>query len=223
LRIDDYQAPIIDFVYVDHSLYGDANVECWNFLKKSFSTYYDSVIGGGRKFIKLEIPAETPYDDWDDPHIIISGERKARFIVKAWDIATNEIVGPYKVELYVDLGIEDLSREWGASPIYEVSFDSLINIGFSPDKYEEEDIYHVEQPIPSGWGTEKYYRLYPHDANNDGYPAPLIRNGLLRTENLEEGHHMIRVIVKDWNEIRKTGDFHIYIRRSEWVDYPRSF
>ncbi len=46
---------------------------------------------------------------------------------------------------------------------------------------------------------------------------------MLQTENLEEGHHMIRVIATDWNGNEKTGDFHIYIRESRWVDYPRSF
>jgi len=222
LQINDDQSPIINYVYVDYSLYGNANVENWNFLKNDFSSYYGTVTGGGRTFVRLLIPAETPYNDWDDPHIIISGERKTRFIVRTYDIATNQIVGPYKVEMEVDLGISELSWEMDALSIYEVSFDSLINT-YPEDKYEEEDIYHVEQPIPSGWGTEKYFRLYPHDEGNNGLPAPVIISNLLETENLEEGHHMIRIIVRDFNGNRKTGDFHIYIRRSEWVDYPRSF
>ncbi|MEO0231603.1 MAG: hypothetical protein ABIM29_03580 [candidate division WOR-3 bacterium] len=83
LRIKDYNSPIIHSVYVDYSLYGSAEVENWNFLGGNFSSYYSTVSGGGYTFVRLTLPSETPYNDWDDPHIILSGNLKTKFTVKA--------------------------------------------------------------------------------------------------------------------------------------------
>ncbi|MEM2722517.1 MAG: hypothetical protein QXF30_05040 [Thermoplasmata archaeon] len=120
--------------------------------------------------------------------------------------------------MYVD---EDIFQSFWAS--YKVEFDTLDNESGAADKYEEEDVYHIEGPIQSGSGVEKYYRLYHHDAENNGLPR-VIKTTLsdeLKTEELEEGHHMIRIIVSDFNNNRKTGDFHIYIRKGNLVDYSR--
>jgi len=221
LRVDEDNDPILFAVYVDYSLYGDADVDNWNFLCGDFFQYYSTVTGGGYTFVQLTLPDETPHNDWDDPHIIISGNRKVRFTVKSWDETTEyNVCGPYTVAMYVDKNITFFDLP--TSPIYKVQFDKLDNSG-SADKHEEEDVYHTEEPLVSGMGEEKYYRLYPHDADNNGLPAVVKKAGLLATENLEEGQHMIRIIATDWNENRKTGDFHIYIRKSEWVDFCRGF
>jgi len=226
LLVNDTNPPTLHSVYVDYSLYGNANVENWEYLGSNFEQYYSIVYDttGGDTFVALYLPAETPSNDWDDPHIIISGNRKIRFTVKAWDTPnTANVCGPYTVKMYIDDNIYALSGDTDSLPIYKVQFDSLINTG-SPDKYEEEDVYHTEKPIPSGMGMEKYYRLYPHDDSANGLPAVIgTGNRVLQTENLEEGQHMIRIIATDWNGYQKTGDFHIYIRKSEWVDYSRSF
>lgn len=220
LRVDENYSPKLNAVFVDYSLYGEATVEKWEFLGSNFGCY-STVTGGGYTFVRLELPTETPFEDWDDPHILISGNRKVRFTVQSWDETTEyNICGPYTVEMYVDANINFFNLP--ENPIYKVEFDFLNNDPY-PDKNEEEDTYHTEGPIQSGDYKSKYYRLYKHDAGNNGLPNVIKEGKTLITEELEQGQHMIRIIAADWNSNMKTGDFHIYIRESEWVDYCRGF
>ncbi len=212
LQIEDNTAPTLCSLYVDYSRQGDAEVACWEYLGSNFAQYYGTVTGGGYTFLKLGLPMETPWNDWDDPHFIISGNRKVRFIIKMYDAS---ISAPYNYYLVVDTAIVDLSGgSYESDAHYQVKFDGLL----SSEYHREETVYHQEEPIVSGWNSQ-YYRLYPYGT----MPSCIIKRLALATENLEEGQHRIRVMVKDYNGNTKTADVHFYIREHDWVDYCRGF
>lgn len=79
----------------------------------------------------------------------------------------------------------------------------------------------MEPPCSTVFGTEaQFYRLYPYGAN---LPSCIVSQDTLKTENLEEGMHRVRVVAKDFHNHTVTGDVHFYIRKSNWVDFCRGF
>ena len=215
LQIEDNSAPVLCSLYVDYSRQGDAVVACWEYLESNFGQYYSTVTGGGYTFLKLTLPAETPWNDWDDPHFIITGNRKVRFAIKMVDA---DIVAPYHYYLTIDTAIVDLVGfdYYKSDNHYQVEFDSLL----SSEYKQEEAVYHQEEPIVSGWNSQ-YYRLYPYGT----LPSCILKSMTLRTESLEEGQHQIRITAIDYNGNKKTADAHFYIKTSgsDWVDYCRAF
>ena len=103
LQVNDTLKPILNHLYVDYSCHGSANVENLNFLGYDFSSYYRDTTYGGITFRKLKLPAETPDNDLDDPHILISGNRKARFVLEAHDnfFSTTDRGAPYELSLFL--------------------------------------------------------------------------------------------------------------------------
>ena len=103
LQVDETERPILNHLYVDYSCHGSANVENLNFLGYDFSSYYRDTTYGGITFRKLKLPAETPDNDLDDPHILISGNRKARFVLEAHDnfFSTTDRGAPYELSLFL--------------------------------------------------------------------------------------------------------------------------
>ncbi len=85
LQVDDTLKPVLNHLYVDYSCHGNAYVENLNFLGYDFSSYYRDTTYQGITFKKLTLPAETPDNDLDDPHILISGNLKARFVLGGHD------------------------------------------------------------------------------------------------------------------------------------------
>lgn len=86
----DDNKPLLLALYADGSTeqsnhhQGDAVINSWNFLKYNFTTnFYDST--SAAPFVRLTLPTETRDNDLDDPHILISGNRKVRFVLKAKD------------------------------------------------------------------------------------------------------------------------------------------
>jgi hypothetical protein len=80
----DYSYPILNYLYVDFENYGDADVWCWDeFLGHDFTQYYAETTYNDTTYAKLTLPIETPYNDLDDPHIIISGNKKVHFVLHA--------------------------------------------------------------------------------------------------------------------------------------------
>jgi len=236
---EDATEPTLLALYVDgdpgHQ--GNAEIACWNFLNYTFDQYYDA--SAAPPFVKLKLPAETKNEDLDDPHILISGNCRVRFILDAYDVVNvaGSRCAPYEIIALLDWSIIlDDDPEYASwvdtlNRSYVLRFNFLDNIRYysTPDKHEEEDVYHTESPLESHIGapeTKFYYRLYEHDGNNNShYPVCLTREGIrwLKTEDFEEGHHRLRVVVKDYTGNDKTADIHFYIRRSEFVDYGRAF
>jgi len=214
LQIEDNNAPRLFYLYVDYSRQGSADVACWEYLGSDFGQYYGSITGGGYTFLKLTLPEETPWNDWDDPHFIIAGTRKVRFVIQIWDTSN---VAPYHYYLSLDTSIVDLAgSRYESSAHYEVKFDIL-----KVSEYlQEEVIYHEGEPIISGLGKLGYYRLYPYGT---ALNCVLSENKVLETENLEQGQHRIRISAKDYTGNTKTADVHFYIKNSDWVDYCRAF
>lgn len=214
LQVEDTDAPKLYCLFVDYSWQGSADVACWEYMGSNFGQYYGTITGGGRTFLKLTLPAETPLNDWDDPHFIIAGSRKVRFVIQMWD--TNN-VAPYHYHLALDTSIVDLAGfGYGDSAHYEVKFDIL----HASEYLNEEAVYHIEDPIISSWGKSGYYRLYPYGSLPNFI---LSGNTVLSTENCEEGQHRIRLTAKDYKGNTKTADVHFYIKNSDWVDYCRAF
>jgi len=232
---DDANAPSLLALYADGSTdqsnhhQGDAVINLWNFLKYDFVTnLYDSL--AVYPFIRLTLPTETRDNDLDDPHILISGNCKVRFVVKIRDVinVSGSTCAPYWIGLYIDTALAPGSDIdpiiTGSVPEYEVKFDRLLET--NDEKHDEEDIYHIDPPLISNHSSGEYYfRLYPYDRNGDGDIPSCILTGsrTLQTENLWEGYHRIRIVVKDIYGNVKTGDAHFYVRRSDWVDYCRAF
>ncbi len=226
--LTDNDAPFLDYLYADGSTdhQGDATINSWNFLKYSFMSYYDST--SVSPFIRLTLPAESRDNDLDDPHIMISGNRKVRFVLKAKDQVTSSYpnCAPYWIAVYLDTALAPGNEEnpiiEGTNSLYEVKFDCLRN-SVDDEVHDEEDVYHVESPLIST-NSVFYYRLYPYDVNSDGLPdCILTSNYVFKTENLEEGQHRLRIVVKDFKGNTKTADIHLYIRKEDWVDYSRAF
>jgi len=221
LQVDDTLKPILNHLYVDYSCHGDADVENLNFLSYEFDTLYGDTMGGGITFTKLKLPTESPDNDLDDPHILISGNRKARFVLGGHDnfYSTTDRGAPYELSLFLfdadSLGVRQKSY-------YTLRFDSLLG---SPDEvHQEEDVYHVSAPLISDIGAPQYYRLYPCDSVISGLPGCVITGTAeLKTEDLDEGMHRIKIYAKDYENNTKTADVHFYIRKSDWVDFCRGF
>lgn len=214
LQIDDNTFPTLCSLYIDNTWQGNAEVFCWEFLGSNFIQYYDSVSIGGTQFYRLYLPDESPFNDWDDPHFIITGNRGVRFVIKMFD---SPVSAPYHYHLALDTAITDLSGAgYENNPHYGVKFDALT----SEDYYRQDAIYHTGNPCTSSWDVQ-YYRLYPYGT----LPSCIYQQSTLETEYLEEGQHCIRVTAQDYDGNRKTGDAHFYIKMSgsAWVDYCRSF
>lgn len=223
----DEHDPYLDYLYVDGSTQhqGDATIENWNFLGYDFSNYYNGYISS--PFIRLTLPTESSGNDLDDPHFMISGNCKVRFILKAKDqISTGYSVNcaPYSISLFfadqIPFG-EDELYDPDKTPFHQLKFDYLDNT--QNEERNEEDVYHTESPLVSDQSTF-YYRLYPHDKNGDGYPGCIINpNRYLSTEGLQNGQYPIRIVVTDYDGNTKTADVHFYVRKQNWVDYCRAF
>ncbi len=224
---DDYK-PVLDYLYadgdVDHQ--GNATINSWNFLGYDFMNYYDSTTVS--PFIRLTLPTESSGNDLDDPHIMISGNCKVRFILKAKDEVTSGYpnCAPYSISLFFADQIpcgEDELYDPEKTPFHQVKFDELENEFGQNETYDEEDVYHTESPLVSDQSTF-YYRLYPHDKNGDGYPDCIINpSRYLSTEGLQNGQYPIRIVVTDYEGNTKTADVHFYVRKQNWVDYCRAF
>ncbi|MGQ9465962.1 MAG: hypothetical protein ACUVQ4_09760, partial [bacterium] len=208
-------------LYVDYSCHGDANVENMNFLSYEFDQLYRDTTYQGITFKKLKLPPETSDNDLDDPHILISGNRKVRFVLEGHDnfFSTTDRGAPYELSLFLfDADFGGVTKK----SYYTVKFDSLL--GSSDEVHQEEDVYHVSAPLISGIGAPQYYRLYPCDSVIPGLPGCVITGATeLKTEDLDEGMHRIRVYARDYNDNEKTADVHFYIRKSNWVDFRRGF
>jgi len=224
----DVDTPILKHLYVDgdEQHQGNAEIENWNFLNYDFSGYYDDSTAS--PFICCDLPDESPHNDLDDPHILVSGSGKVRFIVEAQDRINEDEYpkgSPWFLQLhwdeYIDIDFVDDTVSYCAS------FDWLNRE--ANEQLSEEDIYHVNSPCSSRIKTAPqettffYYRLYPIDVNNDGFPSCLVDKDLFETEELDEGCHQIRVIAKDYSSNKKTADLHLYIRKSDYVDFCRGF
>ena len=222
LNAPDNISPTLDYLYVDASEQGDAEVECWNFLGYNFNEYYNSTEAS--PFIKLELPTETPDNDLDDPHILIKGERKVRFVLEGDDEVTKGYTGcaPYEIMLFLNTDkIGGLNTE---ESHYYVRFDSLSSS--TDEKHQEEDVYHVDAPLESGINAPQYYRLYPYDAGGNGLPCCILSGDkVLKTEELDDGCYQIRIFATDYRGNVKTADVHFYILKNEqgWVDFCRCF
>lgn len=216
---NDNYSPTLNALYVDNVTRGDADVECLNFLGYEFDSLYKDTTYQSVTYKKLTLPIETPDNDMDDPHILIGGNCKVRFVLGGHDnlYATTDIAAPYEFAIYLDTNIVNL-----LNPHYHVIFDSLL--GSTDEVHQEEDVYHVEPPLISSINAPQYYRLYPFDSAGNGLPGCIITQGtVLETENLEEGMHRIRVYARDFETHTKTGDVHFYILKSNWVDFCRGF
>jgi hypothetical protein len=232
---DDGYKPVLFFLYVDgstdqsHHHQGDAIIDPWNFLDYNFNSYYDST--STEPFVKCSLPTETRDNDLDDPHFLLSGNCKARFVIKVKDVinVSSSTCAPYWISLYLNtaiaLGDEDDPFTEDAEPFYEVKFDKFQES--NDEKHDEEDVYHVDEPLISDHDPAQfYYRLYPYDRNEDSNLPSCILSGSwteLKTENLEEGQHRIRIVAEDCYGNIKTGDAHFYKRTGDWVDYCRAF
>jgi len=230
LQVSDTSRPILKYLYVDYSCHGNASVQNLNFLNYRFDiigndTVYRDTTYQGITFKKLKLLSETPSNDLDDPHILISGNCKVRFILEGHDnfFSSTDRGAPYELILF----LLDVDSGVGVVPIkcYKLRFDSLL--GSADEVHQEEDVYHVSAPLISGIGAPQYYRLYPCDSVTAGFPSCVITDTLvvdtmlIKTENLDEGMHRIRISVRDYNNNTKTADVHFYIRKSNWVDFCR--
>lgn len=221
IPLTDSRKPILNHLYVDYSCHGNAEVENLNFLGYEFDTLYRDTTYQGITFKKLKLPTETPDNDLDDPHILISDNRKVRFVLGGHDnfFSTTDRGAPYELSLFLfdadSTGVRQKSY-------YTVRFDSLL--GSTDEVYQEEDVYHVSAPLVSGIDAPQYYRLYPCDSARNGLPGCVVTGRTeLKTEDLDEGMHRIRVYAKDYQNNTKTADVHFYIRKSNWVDFCRGF
>ncbi len=211
----DYIAPILDKMYVDGSFKGSATISCLNYLGYFFDSLYADTTDPvhQRTFKKLKLH-DTPNYDLDDPHIIISDNCDAKFIVRCYDnfSAANDRGAPYELGLYLDRNIVDCIFDH-----FKIRFDF---IAWS-DRNKEEYIYHMEPPCSTIFATDaQFHRLYHYDTN---LPSCIVSQDILRTENLDEGMHRIRIYAKDYHQYTITGDVHFYVRRSSWVDFCRGF
>ncbi len=220
IPVIDSRKPILNNLYVDYSCHGNANVTNMNFLSYTFDTFYKDTTYQGITFKKLKLPIETPNNDVDDPHILLSGNRKVRFVLEGHDnfSRSDDMGAPYIIALYLDVDVVDY-----ANPYYMVRFDSLLVAG--DEVHSEEDVYHVSAPLISGINAPQYYRLYPCDSVISAFPGCVITGDSieLKTEDLDEGMHRIRIYAQDYQTNTKTGDAHFYIRKSNWVDFCRGF
>jgi len=243
LRTSDGQGPNLDYLFVDGDTahQGDATISPWNFLDCNFDDYYDSTAAS--PFIQCLLPDTSRDNDLDDPHFLVSGECKVRFVLRAKDRASDGSgstphCAPYIIALYLDTALmtdpsEDRACIEGAKPFYKVRFDTLLNVNNRNERWDEEDVYHTESPLRShiadqtGDSTRLYFRLYPYDANDNGLPGcilqdnSLLADSVLRTEDLEEGIHRIRLYARDIRTNDKIADVHFYIHKSDWVDFCR--
>lgn len=227
----DEDVPYVDFLFVDGDPghYGNATINEWNFLGYDFNSYYND--GIAIPYVQLLLPPESRDNDLDDPHFLISDNCQVRFTLQAKDRITPEPgtsnCGLYWISLYTDTclaaGPEESPYLIGSMPYYEVKFEILDNT-FYDETHDEEDVFHTEPPLQSTNSTF-YYRLYPTDANNSGHipDCVITKSIVLRTEDLDEGHHRIRVVVEDKEGNVKTGDAHLYKRMQDWIDYSRGF
>lgn len=223
LCVKDTIRPILNHLYVDYSCHGNATVANLNFLGYKFDSLFRDTTYQGITFKKLKLPAETPFNDLDDPHILVSGNRKVRFVLGGHDnfFKTSDMGAPYELNLF--LAMEDTTLGvYLFYPYYTLRFDSLL--GSSDEVHQEEDVYHVSAPLISGIDAPQYYRLYPCDSAGNGLPGCIITGStVLKTEDLDEGMHRIQIYAKDYQNYTKTADVHFYIRKSNWVDFCRGF
>lgn len=221
---DEYD-PKLKYLYVDHSQMGDATVEKWNLLSYNFDSYYNESSEPPFKMLTI---SETPDNDLDDPHILINGNRKVRFVLEENDEITEPPIegtsgcAPYFIMFFLDFDKPpaEISDSDSSAAYYAVRFDSLMYSG--DEVHQEEDVYHTEYPLVSDPDfTVQYYRLYPYD-----YSPPscvISQNKELKTESLDDGSYRIRVFVRDYGGRKKTADVHFYIKNNDWVDYCRGF
>jgi hypothetical protein len=214
----DNYSPVLHNLYVDYTHHGNADVENFNFLSYDFGNLYKDTLLYGWSFKKLKLPEETKDNDLDDPHILVSGNRKVKFVVEAHDNInhSNDTATVYILKLYLDLAIFFASIK----PCYALKFDTLLE----SEKYQVGDVY-----LNSQLGMPQLYRLYPYDSLHNGLPGCVITDTMivdtlsLKTENLDEGLHRIRIYAQDYHNNTKTADVHFYIRKSNWVDFCRGF
>lgn len=214
----DTLPPVLLALYVDDHIFGNANVDNLNFLNYHFDSLYNDT----PSFVKLKLPRESKNNDLDDPHIILSGNCKVRFVFEGNDnfLNTSDRGAPYIYALYYDYNIDNMIDSI-QTPIYETKFDYIL--AMNSELYQEEDVYYINQPCSSGINGPQYYRLYPYDKRNNGFPSCITIKDTLKTENLEEGFHRIRIYTQDYNNLTKTADVHFYIRRNELVDFCKGY
>ena len=125
LQVADAMQPLLKHLYVDYSCHGDAVVENLNFLGYSFSKFFGDTTYQGITFKKLKLPAETPDDDLDDPHIMISGSRKVRFVLEAHDnfFAATDRGAPYILATFLD---QYVPYYLTGKACFKLKFDSLL-------------------------------------------------------------------------------------------------
>jgi len=190
-------------------------------LGYEFDTLYRDTTYEGITFKKLKLPAETPDNDLDDPHIMISGNRKVRFVLGGHDnfFSATDRGAPYELSLFL---FDTDSTGVIQKSYYTLRFDSLLDS--TDEVHQEEDVYHVSAPLISDVNAPQYYRLYPCDFGGDGLPGCIVtQDTVLETENLDEGMYRIRIYARDYNANEKTADIHFYIRKGNWVDFCRGF
>lgn len=220
IQVPDDKSPVLYKIYVDDWIEGDAIVDSINFL----GYYFDSLYNSSGSFIALKLPDPTPDDDLDDPHIMISGNRKVRFVLQGWDHfnRSDDYGTPYIVASYI--GLNTILYEQAC---YMVRFDSLLYT----DVYQSEDVYYPTAPCSSAFGASQYYRLYQHDYSNDGLPGCIITDKTIvdttgihtEIEIFNEGMHRLRIYAEDRAGHYKTGDIHFYLRKSDYIDVCRGF
>jgi hypothetical protein len=216
----DAWAPGLESMFVDVSgVQGDATVQCWEFLNSTFVQYYSNI---GNSFRGLKIRQrsilESPYD-WNDPHILVSGNRKVRLVVKSLD--TIEMItrlgyyskcAPYRFYLCVDTGAPTMHREptqyW-----FAVKFDSIKKASSSEtEQLWYGAVYHTQSPLVTSLDpTHYYFRLYPYYWNGNIPCCVLTPSNVIQSEALSEGAHRVRVVAYDANSNERDADVWMYI------------